>query len=323
MLYEDVNGWRIHRTPRHLFYYYEYNLLFLPCLFRLWRKPGFDLLRIHSPTFSLAAALFKGVTGVPTIAHHHHLEARRIHRWLTGLMVSASDRVITVSDFSRRQLLSTYGLPPEKVVVVSNGVTVEYNPRTGKPHIPLAGSDGKRVFYLGSLKPRKNLLFLLDVFAKVHSEEPGALLIIGGGGEQETQLKDRAAELGLSKEVVFPGHIPEDEKVAYYSLADVFVLPSLLEGFGMVAAEAMACGTPVVASSACSLPEVVVDGKTGLLADPRDVDDFAEKILRLLSSGDLREQMGQAGREWVLSNFSWNAAAAKTKAVYEDVLQTR
>jgi glycosyltransferase involved in cell wall biosynthesis len=320
MLHEDVNGWRVHRTPRHLFYYYEYNLIFLPYLFRLWRQPGFDLLRVHSPTIGLAALLFKKATGAPVVAHHHHLEERGIHRLLTGLLVSACDKVITVSDFSRRQLASTFDLSFEKVVVVPNGVAAKYRPHTEKSRNSPEDNGKMTLFYLGSLKLRKNLLFLLNVFAEVRRNEPEVALIIGGTGAQEDELKAYACELGLRDTVIFTGYIPEDEKVGYYNLADIFVLPSLLEGFGMVAAEAMACGKPVVASNTSSLPEVVVDGKTGFLADPTCVGDFVEKILRLVRNADLRREMGEKGRAHVLQSFSWDVASRRALGIYQQVL---
>jgi len=117
--------------------------------------------------------------------------------------------------------------------------------------------------------------------------------------------------------------VPEEEKVDLYNLADIFVLPSLLEGFGMVAAEAMACGKPVVASNASSLPEVVEDGKTGLLANPACVDDFTDQVLRLLRDESLRKRLGGAGRERVLRNFSWDVAARKTLEVYQRVFTAK
>ena len=322
-LHEEVPGWRIHRTPRHLIYCYEYNLIFLPYLFKLWRKPGFDLLRVHSPTISLAALVFKRATGMPTVAHHHHLEERWIHRFLTKVLVSACDRVITVSDFSRRQLISAFDLPPAKVDVVPNGVARKYRPQKKAERLQSLlkkGNETILLLYLGSLKPRKNLLFLLDVLAEVRRSEPEVLLIIGGTGAQEDELKAYACGLGLRDSVIFTGYIPEDGKVDYYNLADIFVLPSLLEGFGLVAAEAMACGKPVVASNTSSLPEVVVDGKTGFLADPTCVDDFVAKILRLVRDADLRREMGEKGRAHVLQNFSWEVAARRVLNIYQQTI---
>lgn len=322
MLHEDVAGWRVHRTPRHLLYYYEYNLIFLPYLFKLWRQPGFDLLRVHSPTIGLAALLFKRATGVPTVAHYHHLEGKSIPHLINKLVINEYDLITTDSYFCVEQLFSTYKVEKKKNVVVYPGVDPKYCPGLKKTDLERRlGAVGKRILlYLGSLKPRKNLLFLLDVFAEVRRNEPQMVLIIGGTGAQEGELKAYACELGLRDSVIFTGYIPEEEKVDYYNLADVFVLPSLLEGFGMVAAEAMACGKPVVASDTSSLPEVVEDGKTGFLADPTCVGGFAEKVLRLVQDVDLRREVGEKGRAHVLQDFSWDGASRKVLEVYQQVL---
>jgi glycosyltransferase involved in cell wall biosynthesis len=265
----------------------------------------------------LAARLFKSVTKVPVVSHHHHLEDRALDRFLTKTLVLASDKVITVSKYSQRQLVETYRLQPGKVAVVYNGVAEEYRPlpqnRNRKP-------DVIELLYLGSLKPRKNLRFLLDVLAKVSSQDTRVMLTIGGQGPQKDELEAYALQLGLGDSVVFPGYIPEDEKVSCYNRADVFVLPSLLEGFGMVVTEAMACGKPVVASNVCSLPELVDDGETGYLADPYQVDSFADRILRLVRDRDMREQMGIRGRKRVLRQFSWERAAKRVTQVYEQAI---
>jgi glycosyltransferase involved in cell wall biosynthesis len=322
MLHEDVAGWQVHRTPRHLLYYYEYNLIFLPYLFKLWRQPGFDLLRVHSPTIGLATLLFKKVTGAPMVAHYHHLGGKRIPHLINKLVINEYDLITTDSYFCVEQLFSTYRVKKKKIAVVYPGVVSKYYPGPkgiGLEHCLVV--VGKRILlYLGSLKPRKNLFFLLNAFAEVRRNEPGVVLIIGGTGAQEDELKAYAHELGLHDSVIFTGYIPEDEKADYYNLADIFVLPSLLEGFGMVAAETMACGKPVVASNTSSLPEVVVDGETGFLADPTCVGDFAEKILRLVRDADLRREMGEKGRAYVLQNFSWDGASRKVLEVYQQVL---
>jgi len=315
-----VQEWVIHDTAKHWVTYYEYNLLFLAPLLRLWREVGFDLLRIHSPAIALGTVLFRRLTGVPTVAHHHHLEDDRRHRLLTLAMATGSHRVITGSQHSRQHLIAELNVSPSKVAVVPYGVAGKYHPGGRSAPCGLGTDDRTVIFYLGSLKPRKNLPFLLEVFQDIHVKRPDTLLVIGGTGPQEEELKDRVRQLGLSRAVMLTGYIPESEKVDYYNGADIFVLPSRLEGFGLVAAEAMACGKPVVASNVCSLPEIVVDGTTGFLADPDDVDDFSDKILRLVRNDDLRHKMGSAGRARARSQFSWDAAAARTKAIYERVI---
>ena len=133
-------------------------------------------------------------------------------------------------------------------------------------------------------------------------------------------LRQLARNLGLAEVVRFVGFVPEAEKVAYYNLADVFVLPSHMEGFGLSAAEAMACGKPVVASRAGALPEVVSDGVTGLLCDPGTPGEFAEAIVRLLGDRQLAVGMGQAGQERVRRLFHWDKAAQQVLSIYAELV---
>ena len=318
-LYEDVAGWHVYSTPRHIRYYYEYNWLFLPRLLKLWRRPGFDLLRIHSPTLGPLGWLFKKVTGVPTVANYHHWEGNRIIHVINRVVIPSYDLITTVSHFAAAQFVSMYGLARDKVVVVHNGVDDKYQPRPKREDLRHALElEGKTtLLYLGVLTPRKNLLFLLDVLALVLEQEPNLVLMIGGTGPQENELKAYAQCKGLQQAVVFTGYISEADKVDYYNLADVFVFPSLLEGFGMAVAEAMACGVPVVSSNAASLPEVI--GQAGLLASPTCIQDFGEQVIRLVRDDALRRQLGEAGRTHVRENFSWEKAARLTFECYQRV----
>ena len=325
-LHEDVVGWRVYRTPRHRFYYYEYNLIFLPYLIKLWPKPGFDLLRVHSPySVGLGALLFKQLTGVPIVAHYHHLEDKRIYHLVNKSTIRLYDWITTDSEFCRKQITSTYEVNEDKIAVIYPGVDAKYQPHPRNEWLRCRlGADDKLVLlYLGVLTPRKNLLFLLDVFAEVLKSVSKTCLIIAGSGTQESELRTYAQRVGLDKHVIFTGYVPEDEKVDYYNLADIFVLPSMLEGFGMVAAEAMACGKPVVASNVSSIPEVVEDEKTGFLADPMHKDDFVEKLLWLMQDRGLRRRIGEAARERVLRNFSWDTAAQKVLEVYQQAIWQR
>jgi len=173
--------------------------------------------------------------------------------------------------------------------------------------------------YLGVLAPRKNLRLLIDAFALAHQQERRLVLMLVGTGPQEGELKAYAAARGLQGAIAFAGYVPEAEKADYYNLADLFVFPSLMEGFGMAVAEAMACGVPVVCSGAASLPEVV--GQAGLLANPTQPEEFCEHILRLARDEALRRELGQEGRLRVRSRFSWDEAARLTYACYRRVCE--
>lgn len=320
--YAAMTGWQIYPTARCWRYTYEYNWLFLPTILNLWRQQRFDLLRIHSPSLSLLGRVTKTTLRCPVVAHLHHLEEdQQVHRLLTQTAIHGYDLVTTDSEFCVRQLMDTFGVPREKLLIVYPGVDEKYQP------LPAEGTALRQqlglterlvLLYLGALTPRKNLRFLLEVLAVVSQRLPSVHLVLAGSGPQEMELRRYAQELGVQTRVTFTGYLAEADKVRYYNLADLFVFPSLLEGFGMAVAEAMACGVPVVSSNAASLPEVV--GEAGLLADPTDGDGFAAQIVRLLADEALRRNLGEAGRAHVRQHFSWAQAAQQTYQAYEQVI---
>jgi glycosyltransferase involved in cell wall biosynthesis len=319
--HDPVMGWHVHQVPRHLRYYYEYNWLFLPRMLRLWRERAFDLLRIHSPTIAPLGWFMRRVTGQSIVAHYHHLEGDRLLDMISRATIRSYSLVTTDSHFCAEQLASAYSLADDRIEVVYPGVDSKYGPRPRSGRLSNACAlEGKCVcLYLGVLVPRKNLKFLMDAFALAYQQEDRLVLMLAGTGPQEGELKAYAADRGLQGAVVFTGYVPEAEKVDYYNLADVFVFPSLLEGFGMAVAEAMACGVPVVCSGAASLPEVV--GQAGLMASSTQVEEFCEQILRLARDEALRRELGQQGRLRVRSRFSWDEAARRTCACYERVCE--
>lgn len=321
--YAPITGWHVYPSGRHLRYYYEYNWLFLPAALKIWRRVGFDLVRIHSPTIGLLGRLLHTVSGRPTVAHYHHIEAHDpIHNAITRQVIHHYDLVTTPSQFALEQLVTHFGFNRTKGLVVYPGVDPQY--RVESPNEMLRQrlelADKVVLLYIGVLAPRKNLRFLLEAFNLAQQTQPNLVLVMVGDGPQRDELRQYTAQLDLTAAVRFAGYIAEADKVAYYNLADLFVFPSLLEGFGMVVAEAMACGVPVVSSNAASLPEVI--GDAGLLASPTDVAQFSQQILRLAQDGDLRRQLGEQGRRRVAENFSWAKAARTTFDAYTQVLQS-
>lgn len=267
----QVANLRIVRVPlRRGYRWFVSNPVFVPYVATAYRRRPFDLLRVHSLRFTGPAALVaRRLFGlpVPVVAHHHHLDRDRWTNHVERRVAHGCDLIITGSQFARQQLIAELGVSPERVKVVHYGVGEGYGPLP--PDQKLAtrlGVTGRKVLlYLGSLKPRKNLPLLLEAFRLVLRERRDIRLILAGRGESEEALRGQATQLGLEDDVYFGGFVPEAEKVAWYNLADVFVFPSRLEGFGLVAVEAMACAKPVVASRAGALPEVVADGETGLV----------------------------------------------------------
>jgi len=183
------------------------------------------------------------------------------------------------------------------------------------------GLPQRMILFVGTLEPRKNAETLIRAYARLRraSAIPHRLVLAGGRGWRYEGLFALVEELGLQDDVLFPGFVPYDELPLWYNAADLFVFPSLYEGFGLPPLEAMACGVPVVVSSVSSLPEVV--GDAGLLVDPLDVEGLAEAMARVLNDGALRAEMRGRGLARA-ERFSWLETARGTVRVYERVLKT-
>ena len=323
---DGVTNWRIHRLPIGRGMRWPVALALLPPLIRrLHAQTRFELLRAHSLRFIGPACLVARRVyrlDVPVVAHHHHLDPGWLNPVVEGRVMRGVDRVVVGSEFARRQAERELRVPPERFSVVPYGVDARFRPGP-RPEALSArhGLGGRAVaLFLGGLKARKNLFVLLDLWREVARERADAHLVIAGSGPLRERLERRATALGLGSRVTFTGYVAEDEKVDYYALADVFLFPSSLEGFGFTVAEAMACGRPVVASDRGSLPEVVLDGEGGLLGDPSDVADLARKTLLLLSDPRMRAKFGAANRARAERCFRWEQCAASTARVYQDVL---
>ena len=323
---EGVANFTVHRLPiRRGLRWPVARVLLPPYIKRVWDAAPFDVLRAHSLRFIGPAALAarrRYRLDVPVIAHHHHLDPSPLNWLIEKRVIAAADRVVTGSEFSRRQLAAELGGRTDHVVVVPYGIDAKFAPRPRREDlIDRYGLRGQRVvLFLGGLKGRKNLPLLLDVWRAAAPEAPDARLVVAGGGALLDGLRARARALGLGDRVVFTGYVPEADKVDHYNLADVFLFPSALEGFGLAVGEAMACGLPVVASDRGSIPELLVDGEGGFLCAPTGAEPFVRRLRLLLADTALREKLGRANAERVRRLFTWDRCARETLRVYEETL---
>ena len=236
---------------------------------------------------------------------------RRTARW-----------VITVSEATKRDVVDVLGFPADRVTVVHLAVPVHFD--TAPEHVPqatreqLAVGDGPLAVFVGAIGTRKNVRLLVEAFAHVTASIPEAQLVLVGSPAIGSSEVDAAIDrLGLGASVHRLGHAPQPLVDALVAAADVLVLPSLDEGFGIPALEAMSVGTAVVTSDAGSLPEVV--GDAGLVVPVGDVDALADAIGRVLADAGLRRSLVERGRHRA-ETFSWENAATKTIEVYEHAL---
>lgn len=247
----------------------------------------------------------------------------RLYTRLVSIAAKRADAIIADSKASKRDIVRLLGIPAERVQVIYLAVDRRFRPITDEAHL----KDVRRryhlpadyILYLGGLDQRKNLAALLKAFKRLTSDLQ--LVIAGRLPARDTPFfpdpRRMVRELDLEERVAFIGWVPEEDKPALYSMAKLFVFPSLYEGFGLPPLEAMACGTPVIASNASSLPEVV--GDAGLLIDPHDAAGLAEAMAALLDDERLRKGLGQRGFERA-RRFSWEETARETLKVYQEVV---
>jgi len=244
-----------------------------------------------------------------------------LHRRYVPMTLGQVDGVITVSDHAQHELKQFLRLPDRSAYVVRNGVSDRFRPVPPELADAVSTRYGlKRPFILcvGAQQARKNLPRLVDAFARLHAHLPDSGLVIAGPTLWRYEgLREQIAALGLADAVQILGYVPDKDLPALYSAAELFVFPSLYEGFGLPILEAMACGTPVVCSNATSLPEVA--GNAALLVDPHDVDGVAEAMRRGMCDSELRATMLRKGLAQTRA-FSWEQAAHETIAVYRRVL---
>lgn len=225
------------------------------------------------------------------------------------------DQVITVSECSAKAIERHIGIPTERIRVVYNGVDVNlFRNHNGIPKEP--GS----VIFVGNTEDRKKgIIHLLKALNLLRDRRPARLTIVDGGAPETTYAPALVREYGLQEQVTIVRRLSVEELVKRYSSAEIAVVPSLFEGFGFPAAEAMACELPVITTKAGSLPELVSDGENGILVEPGDVTALAASIERLLEDGELRRRMGNVGREIAQRKFNWEQAAQQTLEAYRQV----
>jgi glycosyltransferase involved in cell wall biosynthesis len=218
-----------------------------------------------------------------------------------------------------RQHALRAGAPPDHIRLVFNGTDLRRFSPDGNGEDADSQFGPHMVFACRQLFPRKGIRFLLEAGAQLKPQFPDLKIVLAGDGFERPELVRLAEELGIASDVTFLGWVPNAELPPYYRAAAVSVIPSLEEGFGIPAAEAMGCEVAVVASDAGGLPEVVEDGVTGLVVPRGDADALARAIGSLLADPERRRQMGQAGRERALRLFDWDRSAQQFEELYRDV----
>jgi glycogen(starch) synthase len=285
---------------------------------RDWRH---DVVHAHDWLVAHAAAAVKEGLGLPLVATVHATEAGRHQGWLPSPMSKAihtiewwltyeARRVITCSTSMRWEVTRLFDLPGDKVDVVPNGV----DPRglAARPARLAPASHGPTVLYAGRLEYEKGVQTLLRATSRLKRRHPGLRLVVAGTGTYAGALADLAKALRLGKTVDFAGHISGPALAGELARADVAVVPSLYEPFGMVALEAAVAGVPLVVSDVGGLREIVSDGVTGLRVPAADVPALTTAVDQLLSDRILARGLAAAARERAVTEHGWDQLAVRT-----------
>lgn len=305
-------------------------------LYRLMKAGGYDIVHTHMSKTALLGGLVARFAGVPVVvntAHNFGVLAFRnpIIRglfWIYDkvLFRLAMDAVVTVSERVRDSVVQCRLIPAVKVRVIRNALDpVPLREQVGAPgEIRQAlGLEGKDLLVLtvARLVWFKGLNTLLDATRHVLGEISNMRLVVVGGGPLRSDLERQAQDLGIRKSVLFLGE--RNDVASLLAASDLFVLSSVSEGMPISILEAMALSKPVVATSVGGIPELVVEGKTGLLVPPGDSLRFGEAMIRLLGDSSFRKKAGQAGRERLESEFDVASMVASTDALYRELISTK
>jgi len=283
-----------------------------------------DVFHAHSygyfPTF--AGGFAKLMRGVPLVVTPHSdpggsmISKRLFDRVVPPFTIRRASRVIALTSVEAK-LLQRLGVPAQRIRVIPNGV--DLNEFAGLPLRHPIG-DATKLLFVGRCYPRqKGLEYLVKAIPLLPSREAVSLTIVGEDWGGVAMLRSLARSLGIEHQIVFKGALGRSDVIRAYASADIFVLPSLFEPFGIVLLEAMAAGLPVVASAVGGIVDVVADGTTGLLVPPGNPSALAAGLEHLIADSSSRARMGQEGRRRVL-RYSWDLIVPKIVDVYREAI---
>lgn len=297
----------------------------------LERRP--DIVHVQYLAPGLLPIVAARLAGVPRIISTIHIAGQYVYGWKAKLLLRFAsifcDAFICVSRgverfwFGSTELFDPQTCNGRLHFTVYNAVDVgrvEYAVSGGqreKLKARLGLPDGSAIGIVGRLACQKGHVHLLEAFAAIAGRVPEASLLVVGDGPDRDSLEAKAAELGVGERVRWLGALPHEEVLPLYAIMDVFAMPSLYEGFGLTAVEAMAAGLPVVASDVEGLNEVVESGVTGYLCPAGDISRLSERLLELLTNSDRAKEMGDQGRKRAMEHFSQERFQKSMLAVYD------
>jgi glycogen(starch) synthase len=303
----------------------------------LCERLEFDLVHSHDWLVADAASRLVARVECPWLVTVHATEFGRHQGWVANYpqshihgierdMVAAADRVITCSHYMRGHVSSVFETPLERITVIENAVdTAELEPRADLDQLRarFASPEEQLVLLVGRLAYEKGFHLALDALAQVTRTGRALRFVVAGTGTAEAELRRQARRLRLMSRGTFLGWVGDDMLHALYHVADLCIVPSIYEPFGLVALEAMACGCPCIVADTGGLREVVpADGSVGLRFPSRDSAALGRVLARILADDELRARVVAEAREHVL-RFDWAEVARRTLSLYEALVGER
>jgi glycogen(starch) synthase len=336
---EVVNGIQVYRVnpynlsaPGFPTWVMQFNLSMVEYGISLVNSlPGLDLVHAHDWLVAYAGRALKHAYKVPLIATIHATEYGRnqglhseLQRYISDVewwLVFEAWRVIVCSHYMEKELQKVFQAPLDKLRVVPNGVDLKRYQQPGHElsRSAFAAPDEKIVLFVGRLVQEKGVHLLVDAVPKILHYFSSVKVIIAGRGPAENFLRNRALELGIANRIYFTGYIDDRTRDFLYREADVAVFPSLYEPFGMVALEAMAAMTPVVAADVGGLSEIVIHEKNGLKFYAGNPGSLADNVLRLLHEPNLAARLAATAKQEIARLYAWQEIARQTQRVYAEV----
>ncbi len=286
---------------------------------------NFDVIHAHDWLSFGAGVEAKKITGKPLIAHVHATEFDRgggtgvdervYRREKEGLEMA--DKIIAVSNYTKNIIVEKYGIPETKVEVAYNGVDLKEKPAGKKILEAFQEAGYKIVLFVGRLTIQKGPDYFLQAARKVLDHSDDVIFVVAGSGDMEEQIIRQASELGISDKVLFPGFIRGKDLHSLYKSADLFIMPSVSEPFGLTPLESLINGTPVLVSKQSGVSEVLTHA---LKVDFWDVEEMANKILSTLNHDCLKTCLSENGKKEV-GGITWDFAADKCISVYKSLMK--
>ena len=312
---------------------FSYIPSFLDGLYRFQAEEGtsYDLVHSHYWLSGMVGATLSREWRAPHVTTFHTLAKTKmrarpgerepqLRQDIEGHVMSVADGIVVSTDEERQDVVRHYDAPPRNVHVIPAGVNLDmFQPvNQAQARAELGIREKRMILYVGRIEPLKGIDILLRAVPMLEYGQDLRVLVVGGnpGNDAELdRLKSMTVELGIEDSVTFTGSVPQSTLPVYYSAADVFVLPSHSESFGLAPLEAMACGTPVVVSRVGGMKTFVNSGENGYLVPWRCPESFAQRLDVLLANPELRDAMGQAARRKALS-MGWDSVADRMLDYY-------